>query len=130
MGLPAELRNIIYEYAMPLSAPVIIRELSRRVATEPGLLHASRQIRREAAPIHYSQNSFIMELSVSPDEMAWTVQKLRSIVDICGPEPFRHFQLRIRGPIREKFYGLLPLLGESPGWSDLSIVSEIGRHLE
>ena len=113
MSLPAEVRVNIYKYALHFEETVTIRELTWRVAYEPALLQVSSQVRREAAPIHYGENSFMMDLSISPDELAWTIQKLRAIVNVCGPRPFGDFRFRPRGPISENFVGLLPLLGES-----------------
>ncbi|EMC98624.1 hypothetical protein BAUCODRAFT_50523, partial [Baudoinia panamericana UAMH 10762] len=61
LGLPAELRNLIYTYALVESKTrhINVHETGH---TEPPLLLACRQIREEAAPIFYSDNNFMLHI--------------------------------------------------------------------
>ncbi|KAK5171288.1 uncharacterized protein LTR77_004432 [Saxophila tyrrhenica] len=57
MGLPAELRNEIYRYALVRKNKYHIKH-GKRQPKEPGLLLANKQIREEAASIYYQENTF------------------------------------------------------------------------
>ena len=60
LELPAELRNRIYCYAVvsDTSVPVGANSFS-----EPALLATSKQIRDEASPVFYAENSFNVDMS-------------------------------------------------------------------
>ncbi|KAF2167339.1 hypothetical protein M409DRAFT_22149 [Zasmidium cellare ATCC 36951] len=55
LGLPAELRNAIYGYALVKQEPV---KVYARTTQQPALLQVSRQMRDEASSIYYQDNEF------------------------------------------------------------------------
>ncbi|GAB7361951.1 hypothetical protein MBLNU230_g1989t1 [Neophaeotheca triangularis] len=90
--LPAELRNRIYELALPSQTLVKIFPSKSR-AFEPGLLQTCKQIRAEASAMFYAANSVSIIVPVgSLDKcFAW----LRSVRVRCGPRPFAKFRLAV-----------------------------------
>ncbi|OQO14523.1 hypothetical protein B0A48_01401 [Cryoendolithus antarcticus] len=56
--LPGEIRNMIWHYAV-VQNPITVTSSG---PGEPGLLRASRQIRRETRAMYYSANEFIVEV--------------------------------------------------------------------
>lgn len=56
LQLPAELRNQIYEHAIPSNEEVKRKRHSRRQCLLPALLHVSRRIREEVFPLFYGRN--------------------------------------------------------------------------
>ena len=57
LGLPAEVRNRIYRFAL-IENDVL--ELSATSPTPPGLLIVSKQIREETVAMYYTENRFIL----------------------------------------------------------------------
>ena len=88
MTLPPELRNMIYEYALPLPEPRhYIFDLCHPNSWEPGLLRAaSPQMRREVLPIFWSRNGFEIHLILDADPliMRKVVESLHEVTNICG----------------------------------------------
>lgn len=73
MDLTSKIRQKIYEYALVSPSPIEIHEATRRRRSSvsrgapietPGrisaLLRTSKQVRREAAPLFFSQNTFVI----------------------------------------------------------------------
>ncbi|KAK5127562.1 hypothetical protein LTR85_006902 [Meristemomyces frigidus] len=75
--LPGELRNRIYRLHLAGPAANGVIKVDRRKFAEPTLLLASRQIRYEALPLYYGENSFILRVASynSTLPLRWT-QKL------------------------------------------------------
>ncbi|EMC98996.1 hypothetical protein BAUCODRAFT_31267 [Baudoinia panamericana UAMH 10762] len=66
LGLPTELRDLIYEYALTSDKTVVTFRLdayqreSYNQATQPALTRVSRRVRRETLPIFYGRNSYVL----------------------------------------------------------------------
>ena len=60
LGLPAELRNQIWSYALVEDEAIKIPDdlMPVQIPLHPGLLSINRQIRAESTPIYYSENTF------------------------------------------------------------------------
>ncbi|THX20720.1 hypothetical protein D6D12_10278 [Aureobasidium pullulans] len=67
MDLPTELRQLVYEMAIPNSISQSEYEIGAKVEKMPALLHTSSQVRREASPIFYRNNYIKLRLT-SPCE--------------------------------------------------------------
>ncbi len=70
LGLPAELRNTIYEMAL-LKDDKILVNANPEV---PGLMRVNRQLREEAGNIFYGQNRFVIDLydlKIAPQTQHW-----------------------------------------------------------
>ena len=59
LRLPSELRNYIYTEALIEDCDININ-LPKPLAVEPGLLHVCTLIRKEARPIFYADNAFLL----------------------------------------------------------------------
>jgi hypothetical protein len=116
--LPAELRNMIYYLVLvgDESNYVRPRKYLRRKRSPPGtpahwkepaLLQTSKEIRYEASIIHYKNSRFF--LSIEAPEMAGTCEWIDSVVERCGPKPFKYFYLTITQLSWEQLRNLLPL---------------------
>ena len=57
LGLPGELRNVIYRLALVETDRIVI-DAANPVAPQPGLLRTYRQLRNESLKIFYRENSF------------------------------------------------------------------------
>ncbi|KAK3679742.1 hypothetical protein LTR78_000118, partial [Recurvomyces mirabilis] len=59
LTLPAELRNTIYEHVLCSKGHILVRDGRSGHHHRPKcLLHTCQQIREEASPIYYTQNTF------------------------------------------------------------------------
>jgi len=58
LALAAELRLAIWEHALVEDNDIMISWTSGRTKTRPSFLAVNRQIRAEAAPMYYQQNTF------------------------------------------------------------------------
>ncbi|KAK3678000.1 translation initiation factor eIF-2B subunit alpha [Recurvomyces mirabilis] len=58
LALPAELRQQIYEYSLVQSDEIVVRLAIRRYWRPPALLQTCREIRHEATPTYYADNTF------------------------------------------------------------------------
>lgn len=84
--LPAELRNIIYEMALPEDHPISVgttpwyssTTVPPGTGTQPALTRTCRAIRHEALPIFYAENVFITSLA-HPINEAWMRRWLHAI---------------------------------------------------
>jgi hypothetical protein len=72
LGLPAELREIIFEHALTSSKQVVAFRLlddyqreDSREAIQPPLTRVSRQIRAESLPVFYRCNDFVLHADKS-----------------------------------------------------------------
>ena len=87
LGLPGELRNHIYSFALIESHEIAVREDD---SSGPGILQTCRQIRKEARPIFHRNNRFgvrIDDLKLGPQLGHWIWSD--ALVDVCS--------MRIRG---------------------------------
>ena len=73
LGLPAELRNRIYRYALVGQAPVDVG--AKKTLDEPALLAVCKQIRNEALAIYYHESRFHVcaPFTISYDSTKWLV---------------------------------------------------------
>ena len=79
LGLPAELREQIFIYAVSSKKPVVTFRLdsyqrdSYQEAVQPSITRVSRQVRREALPLFYDANEFVVhsEGSKVEDALMW-----------------------------------------------------------
>lgn len=72
LGLPAELRNHIYNFALTQAHEIKVCE--NRHNTEPGLLRTCRQIRKESSSIFRKDNEFnlaIFDFKLAPQPNHW-----------------------------------------------------------
>ena len=76
------------------------------------MLQTCKQIRHEALPVYYGNNKFELYTSLNGKELKTCINRLYSIVQICGPKPFANFQIRIKGSVWNNLSegGLLQLL--------------------
>lgn len=87
MGIPGEIRNRIYRFALINDKSV---RLDREACAEPALLSASRQIRKEARPIFQKENLFTIHVHdfVAPTKPHWIwyseVPQERIYITMCG----------------------------------------------
>ena len=58
--LPAEIRNIIYEYVLPAGQLFIVGGTASSVDHLPGILFVSQKIRAETSPVFYSTNEVMI----------------------------------------------------------------------
>lgn len=96
LSLPAELREMIYTFALTDDDCV------EPTDGKPALLQANRQVRREASPIYYTLNAFAFSLSSDTQLRAWLrslgpfAQHVRSIIlDSIGHS--YHFERAVTG---------------------------------
>lgn len=107
-SLPAELRNPIYECTIAAAVFDTAHGADRLNAWyELPLLQTCKQIRKDASPMWYKAQSFCMYAGEEPDKVAIYVGKLRSVIDRCGPNPFKKFYFCIPAQ-----YSLWPKLDE------------------
>jgi hypothetical protein len=78
-------RNLIYKHALVAPNGVVIRSLA-----PPALLHASHQLRDEAAPVFYSENRFEITVGRSAEEEAWGAGLKVPSIDACAWNRFLH----------------------------------------
>lgn len=79
LELPAELRDLIYDFALTSPKPLVTFHLdayqkdSYTHATQPPLTRVSRQLRYETLPIYYSSNAFVLhtEGAKAEDAQHW-----------------------------------------------------------
>lgn len=96
MGLPPELRNLIWRFALLSDDPI---ELAPGHARQPALLHVSVQVTRESMPIFLLENKFIT-----------------AIADLKMRVPREHW-LNTRVPTHQRTYRLWGY----PSWKDLKL---------
>lgn len=81
LGIPGEIRNLIYEYCLVEEDDIVIDDNNH---SEPGLLRSCRQVREEASEIFYEDNDFfirIWDLELKPRIGHWLWRKA-TCVDI------------------------------------------------
>ena len=92
-GLPAELRNKIYDLALADKEheKIVLFECPFKDSRtyEPSLLLTCKQLRHEAGYVWYSTRVFSMNLSIDPPKMACTLRKLEGIISRHGPGAFK-----------------------------------------
>ncbi|CAK4032274.1 Hypothetical predicted protein [Lecanosticta acicola] len=79
LNLPAEIRNLIFEYAVTSQKTVVtfrpdhFQRDSFTAATQPPLTRVSRQVRSESLPIYYECNDFVLhtESPKADDALIW-----------------------------------------------------------
>ena len=79
LDLPQEIRDLIYEFAVTSSKPIVAFRLdeyqrpSYQEAIQPPLTRSNRQIRRESLPIFYDCNDIVLhtEGSKMHDTQRW-----------------------------------------------------------
>ena len=113
MTLPPELRNEIY--SMLLREPRhlrlnpwlrhVYREINREINEEEerlgGILMASKQIRKEALPIYYGINEFLVTLDLTDLSRVGALSDwLTNVVRLCGKRPFASFNVYKYNPSR------------------------------
>lgn len=85
LGLPKELRNLIYEFAFPKFVGGLFAQRSLWVTNPkheewhvPGLLGTNKQVRAEAAPLFYSSNVFKIKVRIHPEDLLALTAQLRN----------------------------------------------------
>ena len=88
MELPPELRIRIYTFLLAKDKPLQLWPTAN--ITEPVLLGVSKVVRREASPVYYKQNSFVLQTYLS--ELSKAARWLRLLSMRCGPRLFGGFR--------------------------------------
>ncbi|KAF2774114.1 hypothetical protein EJ03DRAFT_134 [Teratosphaeria nubilosa] len=79
LDLPAELRDLIYEYAVTSDKTIVTFRLDKyqrdsyNQAVQPSLTRVNRQVRAESLPFYYACNTFVLhtEASKALDARRW-----------------------------------------------------------
>jgi hypothetical protein len=74
LGLPGELRNRIYRYALVQHDRIIIDKNDGNGCMQPGILRVCRQLRQEITKIYYEENTFrlnIYDCRLEPQPKHW-----------------------------------------------------------
>ena len=119
MGLPAELRLMIYEPTLCHSQKYPKIHVNAKTGKDrnrrpkpSGLFTVSRQIRGEALSVYYRTNSFVYHVnSFTVAQFQRAVDWLRMTMDGCfDAKQFGSFKLRIHGSVWQDPRAILPLL--------------------
>ena len=118
--LPPELRNRTYELHLNETAKAWMARKQKKKRQrfekmyhawhEPPLLRTSKQIRREAAPMFYKTQHFYINDGLNAIILPRYINKIRSVVQWCGPGPFKKLDMYIRVGAWEKLGEILQLL--------------------
>ncbi|KAK5117423.1 hypothetical protein LTR85_008808 [Meristemomyces frigidus] len=141
-ALPPELRNSIYELVLrtvPKSGHIMLGIVDGAVRRQdgegrpiPGLLGASKVIRREVSQMYYRFNAHTMYTSI--DDIQVASDWLAATIRLCGRLPQR-FVFTILDPSWSNFQELLPLVevarepGLNPAPLRLMITGRAGARL-
>ena len=98
MSLPAELRNKIYTYALVKNSKIGIPKYyqsTEKKWREPKLLAVCKQIREEARPLYYANNSFEITTYIWQIHMvaAW----ISSRIGVCASPSFHELRIDLLG---------------------------------
>ena len=91
--LPPELRITIYEYALSKRKTIKFFKRPQIVHKGPALLVVSKEVRREALPVYFKCNTFIVEAALS--KFGGVGRWMERIGERCGRQAFLGFSFYV-----------------------------------
>ena len=123
MGLPPELRIIIYEFALRTTRKRLYKRLQFMLFRGPGLLLVSKKVRREVMPVYFKCNTFNIQAGLA--SYRHTGIWLGKLAELYGPEITRGFQLHVLDHAWSKYpqaWRLVKMVGEGTIKLDLKAI--------
>ncbi|KXT00035.1 hypothetical protein AC578_4872 [Pseudocercospora eumusae] len=124
--LPPEIRNLIYALLMPDTSlifwPPVVFD---RECVQPPILLTAKYIRKEVSPMYYGRIEWVFRIDNTPGSFKSRAEKWRDIVALCGPKPFKSFQIWFDDPafqledVIEEVYALVELIHDTGFEPDL-----------